>query len=152
MKHWNKIILQVKLEDRVVKTAQSGNDYAILNLTFEKQIKDKVIKTFYKAFVWDDTKIEEVKKLKVGDVVLVTGTLDISNYLVDGVKLDSGKDYYKQSNNINIASIELLPIGNDERAETVEDAGTVDPIKKVKEKHKGFESSLSDDLDDEIPF
>lgn len=152
MKNWNKIIMQLKLEDRVVKTAQSGNDYAILNLTFEKQIKDKTIKTFYKAFVWDEGKIEEVKRLKVGDVVLVTGTLDISNYLVDGVKLDSGKDYYKQSNNINIASIELLPIGNDERAETVETAGAVDPVQKVKQKHKAFESSLGDDLDDEIPF
>lgn len=144
--------MQVKLEDRVVKTAQSGNDYAILSLTFEKHIKDKVIKTYYKAFVWDATKIEEVKRLKVGDVVLVTGTLSIEHYLVDGVKLDSGKDYYKQSNNINIASIELLPVGNDERTEAVEATGDVDPVKTVKAKHKSFESSLSDDLDDEIPF
>jgi uncharacterized protein YbcC (UPF0753/DUF2309 family) len=149
MKTWNKIIMQAKVEDKAIKQTTTGNDYMAINLVLEKQIKDKTFKTYYKAMIWDDKKIEECRQIKVGDYVLVTGAYDPSNYKVDGTKLDSGKDYYKQSNNINISTIEKLPIGEIEEQEEQEQE---DPIAKVKKKHEKIESTLSDDLDDEIPF
>ncbi len=150
MKTWNKIIMQARVEDKAIKQTTTGNDYMAINLALEKQIKDKTLKTYYKAMIWDDKKIEECRQIKVGDYVLVTGAYDPSNYKVDGVKLDSGKDYYKQSNNINISTIEKLPIG--ETAEEQEEEQEQDPVAKVKKKHSNIESTLSDDLDDEIPF
>ena len=152
MKTWNKIIMQARVDDKAIKQTTTGNDYMSINLVLEKQIKDKTLKTYYKAMIWDDKKIEECRQIKVGDYVLVTGAYDPSNYKVDGVKLDSGKDYYKQSNNINISTIEKLPIGEAEEQEQEEQEEQEDPVAKVKKKHSKIESTLSDDLDDEIPF
>ena len=130
MKYFNILLITLKIDAIKQATTEKGNQYAIINGIFEKEIKDKIFKTYYKCFIWDSKKMDLVNELKKDDIILVKGVFDLASYLVDGIKLDSGKDYYKQSCNINVSSFELLPFA-----------------KQSKE-----EKSLRDDLDDEIPF
>ena len=136
MKHFNILLITLKIDAIKKATTEQSNQYAIINGIFEKQIKDKIFKTYYKCFIWDSKKMDLVNELKKDDIILVKGVFDLASYLVDGIKLDSGKDYYKQSCNINISSFELLPI----------------PEQSNQKSQSKEEKSLSDDLDDEIPF